>query len=406
MLNKRHLIPLFFTLAIEYVFIYVAAVPFNYSDHHNPWGLAGPLALLMLTTFALYYLVHLKIKQLKAVLFLFIALIILGLGYILGLTFFAAFVMSILLFWRMLEVLEGNTQEHMWKFFIATMGLGLVYDFILKFYIPSFPYRFLFILLFILQLLLVIALNLFARSEKKGNILLSSSYGLVLGGTLITGLIIAWIGPYVGWAISWVLKGIGFVVFVAVEGFITFLMSLKGHNEGQLVDDSDLKHGKEQAETWAQMTGNHSYAGLVIGVGVVVLVIFVVFLYMRKKRLNLNAFVLSSTDVAISPIGQKPSASVNHNTKKRFKAPKDPVRAQVFQLQKKLLKGDLGRVANETLSEWLSRLPASDKDKHLIRSVYEKARYGSAVITGQELLKYREAIERVRALSQTNEEQK
>ncbi|MGV3487925.1 MAG: hypothetical protein ACO1OC_04990 [Tuberibacillus sp.] len=124
--------------------------------------------------------------------------------------------------------------------------------------------------------------------------------------------------------------------------------------------------------------------------------IFLIWALIKSNRFRISAQkskVKQERDVRAAPF-----VGVRTETprKRKLRAPKDPVRQELYQLEKRLNKTPYARMTNDTVNTWLKRLPGSDMEKSIISSIYEKVRYGYKHITSHEWESYRLSLDSVR----------
>ncbi|GGE37787.1 hypothetical protein GCM10011391_15770 [Pullulanibacillus camelliae] len=400
MLSKRMRgIETLLILMVEYLLVYTIMVPFNYQHGHNPWLLGWPLAGILILMSALFGGLARKVKRYPMLLYFVITLACIGLGYWWGMTIFAAVGTAFLLFWRLSEWLEGTTKEMFWKIFSATFGFGIAYDFLLKIFVPHFPERSLFVLLPLIQVFLIVASYLLTKEVRGGNHVLTASYGIVLAGALAAGGLLVLIGPYLGWLLVKILLGLFlvayFIVDVVMKGILFLLPTKHGAEGAKPSPPPDNPLLQSDYKDVARLVGD-PHGHLIIDIlSLIFLVIIgvVVVLLIRHRRFSLIR--KNETKPIIMRRDEKDklfSMATEATLVKPVRPPKNAIRLSLYQLQKKLSKGDHQRRAPETLNEWLARLPIHSQSKQIVQSVYEKVRYGERSINAQELSDYKQAI--------------
>jgi hypothetical protein len=131
---------------------------------------------------------------------------------------------------------------------------------------------------------------------------------------------------------------------------------------------------------------------------VVVVIIGLTFFFFRKWQFTKGTTNRSSESLPLT------DSKGNEEKKSRLfsflKAPKDPIRAHLFYLQKKLRKREEGRYKHETVGEWLNRLTSDPALQSSIQATYEATRYGnerSAHTPENQVANFEMAIKQVEA---------
>jgi hypothetical protein len=79
------------------------------------------------------------------------------------------------------------------------------------------------------------------------------------------------------------------------------------------------------------------------------------------------------------------------------RAGKNEVRAQFYKLQLYLQKRDKGRISSETVEEWFDRIGLHDEDSQKLLFTYRQYRYGTDIISNQELAEYISRMKDIKA---------
>jgi hypothetical protein len=386
------------SILMESLLIYLSLVPFGGGD--NPWLFAKPFAIMLAASLVLFAVFQLLMKWDSFTLNFIASLAVFALGLALGLTIIISFLTAMFLLWRLTDALNGNTLNHLWIVYMVTLCLSFLYIIFLGVLNMDFPHRSWFIILFFIQTFLTVLLH-FLQVAKNGQFgkKMSTSYTLTFGGIILIALLFAGIGPFVSKILGFVIAWIGLAVFYVVQFFWRLIMAISSRNfesifkEMKKANDqqADKTHKLAEASIYHQM--NHN---TIIGVIFVIIVGLIVFFYLRKKwHRDGNRKV--SKDIHRQAFNGEMKRSIGWGGKKaKIKAPKDRVRLEIFQLQKRWAEQKEGRIGYETMGEWLGRIPSLGREFSIIRKIYEKVRYGKKAIDEAEWNRYHQAMTTVK----------
>lgn len=274
--------------------------------------------------------------------------------------------------WRLFQFIEGRTNEQRWWLWLITMGLILAL--LLEFH--SWAMHLEVLLIACLQTLLILSVEMVQewRLSKK----VTGSLTVFLGflGVLAIGFLVSLAVPFIKWILSLLLNVILFVVLYVAK-FLWMIMSrilgprAQAHKS---ILNNLFKNMKTTKQPIHSVSGHGFNPEALLGLVIVVLLI-VTFLILRRLRFSNTRSESASLFETAAAVALPPKRSIS-----RFfdstKAPLDPVRAAVFNLQKKTRKSSYARKKYETLREWLERLSERPDLRQHVQTVYEQVRYG------------------------------
>ncbi|MGV3488987.1 MAG: hypothetical protein ACO1OC_10420 [Tuberibacillus sp.] len=389
--GKLRVIETFISILIEGLLVYLILVPYYASANH--WLFIKPLAWMLLPLILLFSIFQYGFKWDNFIPYFIVSLLIFALGVYIHFPIVLAFITAMLLFWRMSQALNGNTLNHLWMIYAATLSTIFLYLLILSLFHVEFAHRSWFLLFFFIQTMLTIVLH-FTQAVKRGGFewKMARSYGLTVMAVFVIACLFAGIGSYVSKIVRFIIELIALGVFYVVQGI---LLVLRGKNFEEIWNK--MKNGdqadNDHTDKLAQMSHYHppnSYHWLAI---LLVVLGSLLILYLLKKKWGDGGFGKGRTHLSQKPYAGTLTRPIElKRDKMKIKPPKDPVRLELFKLQKKLFKHSGGRIESETVGEWLGRLPINGVEATVIRSIYEKVRYGKKHVNEMELQKYRETL--------------
>ncbi len=293
--------------------------------------------------------------------------------------------------WRLFSFIEGQSVRVRWWLWIATVCIILV---LWMTYQPGGRHRELIVLL-IFQTLLIAGYEgvLEWRVSKR---LVGAMIALIgFLGVAICGVVIQLVFPYIKSLVYLVLDGVLYVlsfVFAGIWALVTHFLHPGSDAHKKALNSLLNNYNRHKPQGTEQIPVGHGTHAELMLIPIVIALLIISFFVIRSFRFSEN--VANETHLN----EQRTVASTGRTiTRPRFferlRAPKDPVRAAVFQLQKKTRKTDLGRQKHETLSEWLGRLSVHNASRDIIQTVYDRVRYGHEdSISGHQARSFEEAI--------------
>ncbi|MFC4617914.1 DUF4129 domain-containing protein [Camelliibacillus cellulosilyticus] len=385
----RNRINILFLIVVEFIMINVLVVPLSRGADEFFINM-GIIAIMTILTFLVYYFVHGKLKGDHLLLFFGISIVMFFLGWAIGAPPFLALVAAILLFWRTIDVLSGETFNHLWIIFIVTVGAAVVY----RLFFHGLPSPYLFIGLILLQALLILTVSMNQSgvngARNSGSML--AFYLAAAAGFAFIGVMLVFAFPYVYEVFAFILRMVGLVIFYVTQFFFNLLRKFGVGNGESPFNGLDIDKNKQHVEKQMPPPEDHGQY-LWFTLALVAVIVIIILFYIRKRRLRLaqGEWTDSST---VTPGFTPKKESGSRFLSRRLKAPKEPVRERLFRMQMALKnKEEERRLPNETLGEWLAKLPIDDDEKTKLASTYEKVRYGEQSINQEELSTYRRMID-------------
>jgi hypothetical protein len=303
--------------------------------------------------------------------YLFIALpILLVVGTKLHFSIYIVALICLLVFWRGLSLYSDYTGHSDTLFLFLSFLFGILL--IIYSAMLHYPYQQLILFLIIFQILLVL-LGIFISkwsNVSDGKMSFFVYFLKVLGAAAILGAGITFILKYVQYIFFGILNALAFIFsFLTVPSmkvweFIISLFLSRVERKPQNLDSDMKKAANDHGHT--TMTLNYVY--LIIVAACIGLLIY----YIKKKRVHLlvTSDYLSSVEMNTAGLRQERGLFF----KNRVKPPEDPIRREIFYLEKYAYKLKLGRYPYETLDEWWNRMGLIETEA--INQTYDKVRYG------------------------------
>ncbi|MFK3958550.1 hypothetical protein [Pseudalkalibacillus hwajinpoensis] len=309
-------------------------------------------------------------------------------GVVLGFPFLYTVLLSIVIAWRsyinMWEIEQSNDAL---IFFLSLIGAFLFFLFSnssdLRQVIFLFP-----LVQFVMLLICRAAVEVRKTGGEKQARWAISSIFILLSASSVLFSILIWVKEPIVKAISYLISGLGYVIGLPIYWLTSFL-------EGSFTeDDKKLLQTSSSSETQEIMNDKKILnQGMDIPIELIFytllficFVIVVIVLY--KKRLALTRFQVKSFATSTS----ETLYSQKGKQMKQLKPPSDQIRKLLYNLEIKAFKYRNGRQKDETLSEWLRRIPGSRENKEFIIEIYEKVRYGEKDPDHEEALLYKKYV--------------
>lgn len=381
-------------LLFEGVIFLILSTPF-FGWAKSPGHMTLSVSVMAVLLAGGFLLLKKKIKSQNMSYYFAWAIVVAGVDWIgFSLPIVLSLLFAIYFMWRILNFLEGQTYEFRWWLFFLIVIVALALKLVIK---QPFIQKELIILLGVQTLVIVIfeALEEW-RSAKRLTGTLSYLAGFAVIGCV--GWLLKLIFPFIKWGLNELLNACMVVIKVLVYGMWILMSKLLGprmaaHKE---VLNNLFKNSKKTPKLDIPSQGvHHSFNPELLMIMVAVIIVCLAFYFFRKWEITIanskNRSIAASGTLQISKEEKRPRLFTN------LRAPKDPIRAEVFQLQKKLRKREEGRMKYETIGEWLSRLTKEAPLKATIQSTYEAARYGGSLAPDNQMKHFEAALRQVEA---------
>ncbi|MGG1688156.1 hypothetical protein [Pseudalkalibacillus sp. NRS-1564] len=307
---------------------------------------------------------------------------------VLGFPFLYTVLLSIVIAWRSyINMWEIERSNDALIFFLSLIGAFLFFLFSnsseLRQVIFLLP-----LVQFVMLLICRAAVEVRKTGGKKQARWAISFIFILLSASSVLFSILIWVKEPIVKAISYSISGLGYVIGLPIYWLTSFL-------EGRFTEDGqELLQTSSSSETQEIMNDKKILnQGMDIPIEMIFytllficFVIVVIVLY--KKRLALTRFQVKSFATSTS----ETLYSQKGKQMKQLKPPSDQIRKQLYDLEIKAFKYRNGRQKDETLSEWLRRIPGSRENKEFIVKIYEKVRYGEKHPDHKEALLYKKHV--------------
>jgi hypothetical protein len=344
-----------------------------------------------------FLLLKKKIKSKNMAYYFAWAIVVAGMSWLgFSLPIVLSLLFAIYFMWRTLNFLDGQTYEFRWWLFFLTVIVALALKLVIK---QPFIQKELIILLGV-QALVIITIDALEewRNAKRLTGTLSYLAGFAVLGCM--GLFLRLIFPFIKWVLNELLNACMLVIMVVVN-YIWLLMSkllgprMAAHKDA--LNNLFKNFKKQPKQAVDNQVIHHGLNPHLLMILIVVVIIGLAFYFFKRWQFAIEASHKLETTSGTFHITKE-------DKKSRFfsylKAPKDPIRAQLFHLQKKWRKREEGRLKYETVGEWLSRLTKDAPLKAAIQSTYESVRYGGNTLpnlTNQQMEHFEAALRQVEA---------
>ncbi|MBU9713593.1 hypothetical protein [Evansella tamaricis] len=375
--------------SMEMMLLYILLFPIYVTEERFPPSY--PFITIVLLG-AIIFSVIFKRVQKKWISAIVIPILVL-IGTFLEFPILLASFLSIIIFWRVAVNLEQGDRTSEISIFFFTLGLGLVY----YFWLHSFDGRYLLIVFIFLQFLLTLSLKTISvalqsslNDEQK-----YSQLKWMLGGIVTVSFASVLIGfayPFLKSTFLLGLQGIAYVLNFIAAPILIFFDNLDlslSSEEGMVLEVDSTFYDQDLVEGYSFT--DSTVAGYIFAVILLVVMAYMIYRRTHKYKKTEHTQTIIE-DYSLETVRKSTPFT---NLRKRF-ASKNEVRHLFYDMEIKLAKMGMGRGYNETVDDWLLRLPVEDSLKDTIQSTYEKIRYGNGRLENNELAVYKKAIKQVK----------
>ncbi|MED3574454.1 hypothetical protein [Cytobacillus praedii] len=304
----------------------------------------------------------------------------------LGFSIIFSLFISFLVFWRTISHVNEQDKQNQGKWLLSSILLGI---FILFIGGATSPANMATISgLMITQVLFIIIGGFLRRwldvdtktTNKKQFLLPFLSIILIIGtaGLLIT------VGRNIFKALFFSVLNLGvyFITFLT-KPFFSWAESQDWSKKIAEMLDSEEEEGSEEIAINMDELGQNDFLDptvLAVILFIAILLFFFLYIYKKKRKDISEGEVVPASAFFTDSSFLKEETGIFRRRKKI--PPSDPIRKEIFDLERFAKKMNLGRRSFETLPEWLHRIEMIDSSD--IISVYEKVRYGGFQYSKQE----------------------
>ncbi|HET6872834.1 MAG TPA: hypothetical protein VFH42_07580 [Sporolactobacillaceae bacterium] len=359
---------------LEWVGFLILSTPFS-GWAKSPVMMSGAVSFIALLFAGGLLILKLKLKSENMAYYSMWAVVVALAAWIgFSLPIVISLLFAIYFMWRMLNFLDGQTYELRWWLFFISVLLALVFRAAIK--QPVIDGE----LIGLLAVQTCVSLTFEAYEEWRQAKRLTGTLSF-LAGAAAMGLV-AWfiklIFPLIKWVLNEILAACLFVVMLLVKLLWQVMSKLLGprmasHQEALTNLFKTFK--KQPKKIDHQHVIHHGLNPDLLMFFVVIVIIGLTFFFFRKWQ-----FTKGTSNKRPESLPWTDSKGNEENKSRLFsflKAPKNPIRAHLFYLQKKLRKREEGRYKHETIGEWLNRITNDAVLQSSIQSTYEAIRYGS-----------------------------
>lgn len=299
-------------------------------------------------------------------------------GTFVNFSIYSTGLIGLLIFWRGLSLYNDYSGHSDTLFIFLSFLIGILL--IIYSSVLHYPYQILIVSLLILQIIFVLSGLFLSKWSSLGEDRLRFiAYFLkVIGAAAVVGSAITLILKYIQTilfgiftALAWLLSFLSIPVLKILQFIINLFY--QGERKPQNYKEGPGKFAGAYRE---HVSHNPNYFyWLIIITGIVVLIY-----YIKKRKVHVlsSGGYFSSLELNNDELRQERGLLL----KKRLKPPADPIRREIFLLEKYAAKLGVGRLQYETLDEWWKRIELMDTSD--INQIYSKIRYGMIHSTPKE----------------------
>ncbi|RYL92241.1 hypothetical protein [Sporolactobacillus sp. THM19-2] len=363
------------------------------------WRVFFPLLILLLVQGGVIRVILNK-REIRLSLVLTLSTLSAGAAYFLFSFTLTASCLVILLFTSLsMSALEKRTSHFLWRLFLISAVVSVFYYLFLTFPNSSFLF-----LLLLTELLLLTAF-IITEQRKAIRFLPGMTLLFLFGMGVLTGIILL-LKPVIVWIYDFIFNFFfKNILYAIADGLNTLLNSLTRADTGARIQEAF--HGSnasdqmnERADKMSQIPPYQDYSFL-IGACIIAAVILILILLFKKRRIHLTGAIMPArVQSVISP--RHPDKKNRRRRFGRLIPPKNPVRKNIFQLQKLAAKHHCTRYSSESLSEWFQRIGLYSQGLPLITG-YQKVRYGRQALSPCETKAFFQSLQHIRHLIREKE---
>ena len=351
-----------------------------------------PFLVLAVGCGGCFFLIYFKKREQMTIAWIFLLfLLTVIVGISLSVPIIYAVLLSLTIAWRSyINMRETNRDDDTVVFFLSLAG-----SFLFFLFSNSSELRQVVFLFPLVQFLLLLICRATVEIRKTGGPkqarwAMSSIFFLLAVSSGLFSIMISMKDPLIK-VISYTIGGAGYVIGLPIYWLTSNLPtrssqhSLLIEGNGQMEDQQVSKEQMINGQSLDLPLDLIFYTCLTITLIVLLFIIY-------RKRLTLSRLQVSSFNTVTSElVNTKEGKKV-----RQIKPPANQIRKQLFDLERKAMKYGVGRQTGETLSEWLQKIPGDTNSKNIIRSIYEKVRYGAKQPERQEVLQYKNHMKNLR----------
>ncbi|MET3575341.1 DUF4129 domain-containing protein [Bhargavaea ullalensis] len=378
-------------LILEFTAVYIfSAPPYLFQDELPP---AWPVILALLAGGAGYFPLRRKNALLAALVALVLAFLA---GMTCGLSLGFSLILAVVAVWRFGAFASGGPHDTELAAALLSAGYGLAAffliggeagDALLKVLILQFGFA-------VFVRVAKTVLQTGQGGSKQDGVLAVLAAAAVLFAAAVLNL-----GPIMSRLAvpaAWLMSVLGSLVGWAASPFLQAaepLLDLLNEKQEQ-IDSGQPDAGEAGEQEDFQFTGgdglpDHPWAAVVFFILLLIVAAAVTLYLVHRYR---AARSMQRPDVL--PESRVPAESPGRRSP-RSRRPSDPVRREVFRLERKMSHAGRGRRAGQTFGEWLADLGADRETADVLEGLYVRVRYGEGPATTEETKEFRRLIRRL-----------
>ncbi|MDG5786041.1 hypothetical protein QA612_00965 [Evansella sp. AB-P1] len=320
-----------------------------------------------------------------------------SIGYFMGIDFFVALFLSVVMFWRAVYYYEGYDQANEFLLFLITILIGAFH----YLFFPNPEVRAAILIVVFIQFLLTMGLKSISvafhstdNSDQRKYQLkwLGGILGVIGGASILLGFIFV-LGEGLIGRFFQLLAMLGGLIAMPILYLISFIdVDFWIPEESQVID---VTAEGEQAERGifelATEYSNMPFS-IIAGILIAVALFFILRKFKRSKQKEVD--LQSFRDERLYDVDHK-TPSFLSAFRNRFTT-KNEVRKLFYELEISLANDGFGRKFNQTVDDWLDGLNIDESLRNPISKTYKKVRYGDKDIELDERTTYKKAIKQVK----------
>jgi hypothetical protein len=352
-----------------------------------PMGRFVGVCLFGMITFT-FLLIKVREKG-KWLFFITVLPALLLLGKLMNIPVFLGFLLGLVIYWRVITLFD-DPPEGSGAVLLLSFLLGLIA--IVYAAISGYRFQTTIILVLLIQVFLVVSGSFFRKwsSISTNKVKFAFYFFKIITAIALIGTVFTFSLKFVQLAFFAILQILVLILSkmaVPVLYGIQFLIRLFGGKERK-PPNFEVDSQQYEAFNFKDQSYLITEDMIYIFLSAVAILIICYVIYKKKLRLLSMEPNSSSTVESFENVVRTRRSLFGH---KKLRAPEDPIRKEIYELERYAQKCKLARLPFETLDEWWERIGLTGSQE--IIEIYEKVRYGGLVGTTLELLRLKKEIE-------------
>ncbi|MDQ0254011.1 hypothetical protein J2S74_001384 [Evansella vedderi] len=387
--------------SLEALFFYVLVFPLY--AVYGSFPPVMPYIFVIITSAIVYgFLLHKTKSTSTSAIGLPIVLIVGGIG---DFNLLMAAFLAVMTFWRAVVHFEEYDRTNEFPVFLMTLGAGIIYFF----WFSDFDGRQMLLFLIFAHFLLAMGLKTLSMTlhsnvseEQK-----KSHLKWILGALLTVSsfsLVLSLIFPYLQWFFIQLARLVFYTAGLIVSPIIYLIRLPRSDGPGYGDSSLSLEGEDERRDAFETLEMGESFLSFEQFFWIIssILLLLVVYLIIKRVR-NVETKQIEFTEIREAELSSLKKTGSFWSSFRQGRVPKNEIRREFYHFQESLVKSEWARNGNETVEDWVMRLPISNSLKETVIKNYQKVRYGNIEVSKEQQKEFKEAIKQAKKEIKTHE---